>query len=164
MGTEAAEGVVLKVNGVEHAVDAPSSATLLDVLREDLDLTGAKKACDNGECGSCIVLMGGKPAKACLLAAKRAVGKELVTIEGLSPAAEGLQPGGDLSVLHPLQQAFLEKGATQCGFCIPGMIMRASVLLANNRLLQDHRGGALCVRADAQQHDAGKNYSDGRER
>ena len=110
--------IQLTVNGETIGVN-PGSATLLDLLRKDLDLTGAKKACDNGECGSCIVLMGGKPTKACLLAARRAAGKDVVTIEGLAPAAHDLQPEDDLSVLHPLQQAFLVKGATQCGFCIP---------------------------------------------
>ena len=118
----------LTVNGETIGVN-PGSATLLDLLREELDLTGAKKACDNGECGSCIVLMGGKPTKACLLPARRAAGKDVVTIEGLAPAAHDLQPEDDLSVLHPLQQAFLVKGATQCGFCIPGMILKAHTLL-----------------------------------
>ena len=121
----------LTVNGETIEVN-PGSATLLDFLREDLDLTGAKKACDNGECGSCIVLMGGKPTKACLLPARRAAGKDVVTIEGLAPAAHDLQPEDDLSVLHPLQQAFLVKGATQCGFCIPGMILKAHTLLRSN--------------------------------
>ena len=116
------------MNGESVAVN-PGAATLLDVLREDLDLTGAKKACDNGECGSCIVLMRGKPTKACLLPARRAADKDIVTIEGLAPGARGLKAEDDLSVLHPLQQAFLVKGATQCGFCIPGMILKAHSLL-----------------------------------
>lgn len=118
----------MTVNGAE-VPDVTEGTTLLDVLREDLNLTGAKKACDNGECGSCIVLMNGKPTKACLLDAKRAAGKEVVTIEGLAPEAFDLQPGDDISDLHPIQQAFLEKGATQCGFCIPGMILKAHTLL-----------------------------------
>ena len=118
------------VNG--NAVDVEAGEeTLLDILREDLDLTGAKKACDNGECGSCIVMMNGKPTKACLLAAARAADKEIVTIEGLAPEAYDLQPGEDISILHPIQQAFLEKGATQCGFCIPGMILKTQTLLQN---------------------------------
>jgi aldehyde oxidoreductase len=118
----------LDVNG--NAVEvAAGDKTLLEVLREDLDLTGAKKACDNGECGSCIVVMDGKPTKSCLLKATRAAGKKLITIEGLAPEGKDLQPGDDLSVLHPLQQAFLEMGATQCGFCIPGMILKAHTLL-----------------------------------
>lgn len=123
-------GTEITVNGT--VTELPDDArTLLDLLREDLNLTGSKKACDNGECGSCIVMMNGKPTKACLLPASRAAGKEIHTIEGLAPEAGDIEPGGDYSVLHPLQQAFLEKGATQCGFCIPGMIMKAHTLLRN---------------------------------
>ena len=118
----------LNVNDAEHIV-TPGSYTLLEVIREQLDLTGAKKACDNGECGSCIVLMNDKPVKSCLLKAKRAEGKKLVTIEGLSPDAAHMQPADNYSILHPIQQAFLEKGATQCGFCIPGMILKTHTLL-----------------------------------
>ncbi len=120
----------ITVNGDTHQMDADGK-TLLDVLREDLRLTGTKKACDNGECGSCIVMMNGKPTKSCLLGAERATGRDVVTIEGLAPEAKGIQPGEDISVLHPIQQAFLEKGATQCGFCIPGMIMKTATLLQN---------------------------------
>lgn len=130
MNTKGPEPFTLKVNGTE-CTPASSDATLLDLLREELDLTGAKKACDNGECGSCIVMMSGKPTKSCLLPAKRAAGKEIVTIEGLAPEAHDIQPGEDYSILHPIQQAFLEKGATQCGFCIPGMIMKTHTLLQN---------------------------------
>ena len=123
--------IILSVNGQRRRVAPGPSRTLLDVLRDDLDLTGAKKACDNGECGSCIVLMGRKPAKACLLAPGRAVGRDITTIEGLAPRSSDAAP--ESSALHPLQQAFLEAGATQCGFCIPGMIMKAEALLiANN--------------------------------
>jgi xanthine dehydrogenase molybdenum-binding subunit len=122
--------MTLNVNGVSHQVDTDGQ-TLLEVLREDLRLTGAKKACDNGECGSCIVMMNGKPTKSCLLDASRASGRDIITIEGLAPAAKGIKAGEDISVLHPIQQAFLEKGATQCGFCIPGMIMKTATLLQN---------------------------------
>ncbi len=128
--SEPHEPFSMTVNGAAVAA-VPDDATLLDLLREQLDLTGAKKACDNGECGSCIVMMNGKPTKSCLLPAARAAGKEILTIEGMAPEAHDLQPGGDYSVLHPIQQAFLEKGATQCGFCIPGMIMKAHTLLKN---------------------------------
>lgn len=114
------------VNGKKTSIDAADDDSLLHVLREQCDLTGAKKACDNGECGSCIVLMNGKPTKSCLLSATRAANKDLVTIEGL---AATVSDDIDEATLHPLQQAFLEKGATQCGFCIPGMIMRSAVLL-----------------------------------
>lgn len=116
----------LTVNGKPLSVETAEDSTLLELLREDLDLTGAKKACDNGECGSCIVLMNGKPAKSCLLPAARANSKDVVTIEGF---ADGSLDGIDDEILHPLQEAFLELGATQCGFCIPGMILRSAVLL-----------------------------------
>ncbi|MGI9415347.1 MAG: molybdopterin-dependent oxidoreductase [Hyphomicrobiales bacterium] len=130
MAADTSDSSSLVVNG--SPVDlAPGDATLLDVLRDRLNLTGAKKACDNGECGSCIVMMNGKPTKSCLLPAVRAAGKEVVTIEGLAPDAYDIQPGADYSILHPIQQAFLEKGATQCGFCIPGMIMKTHTLLRN---------------------------------
>ena len=131
MDCRTVERVALTVNGTRRDLEIEPSRTLLDVLREDLDLTGAKLACDNGECGSCIVMMNGKPTKSCLLPAARAAGKSIMTIEGLAPEASDLQPGDDYSILHPIQQAFLEKGATQCGFCIPGMIMKAHTLLRN---------------------------------
>lgn len=126
--------VVLDVNGTPRELVIPESRTLLDVIRDDLDLTGAKKACDNGECGSCIVLLGNKPAKACLLEARRAQRKPIVTIEGLATQAIYSDKGaeGENPALHPLQRSFLELGATQCGFCIPGMIMKASSLLIAN--------------------------------
>ena len=130
MSVENLETTPMTVNGQHIHVDcADSERNLLDVLREDLDLTGAKKACDNGECGSCIVVMNGKPTKSCLLPASRAADKEILTIEGMAPNASNIQAGDDISILHPIQQAFLEKGATQCGFCIPGMIMKTHTLL-----------------------------------
>lgn len=131
MPVSATTTTTLNVNGAAATVETGVSDTLLDVLREDLDLTGAKKACDNGECGSCIVMMNGKPTKSCLLPVGRAAGKDILTIEGLAPEAGDLQPGEDISALHPIQQAFIEKGATQCGFCIPGMIMKTHTLLRN---------------------------------
>jgi len=115
----------------DQKVEIPTEkVTLLEMLRENVGLTAAKKACDNGECGSCIVLMNGKPTKSCLLQADRAADKTILTLEGLAPEASDLQAGDDYSVLHPIQQAFLAKGATQCGFCIPGMIMKTHELLA----------------------------------
>ena len=115
----------------DKKTEIPEKAgTLLKMLRENLGLTGAKQACDNGECGSCIVLMNGKPTKSCLLSADRAAEKKVLTIEGLAPEAIDFQPGDDYTLLHPIQQAFLAKGATQCGFCIPGMIMKTHELLA----------------------------------
>ena len=126
--------ISLNVNGATHAVDASPEATLLDVLRDDLDLTGAKRACDVGECGSCIVMFGGKGVMSCLLPAKRAQGKPIVTIEGLSEwhSQNKKAPPPDSPLLHPIQQAFIDLGASQCGYCIPGIIMEASALLAKN--------------------------------
>ena len=113
--------IVLSVNGEVREMEVPPDRTLLDVVREDLDLTGTKMACDDGECGSCFMLLGDKAVMSCRLEAVRAQGKEVTTIEGLG--------GNGSGVLHPLQEAFLEMGATQCGFCIPGMIIRAEALL-----------------------------------
>jgi carbon-monoxide dehydrogenase small subunit len=112
--------ITLTVNGVTHRVVVGAGTFLLDLLRDQLDLTGAKRGCNRGECGSCTVLLDGRPARSCLLLAVMADGREVVTIEGL----EG--PGG---VLHPLQQAFSEYGAVQCGYCTPGMILAAKGLL-----------------------------------
>ena len=114
--------ITLTVNGTERELAIEPNRTLLDVLRYDLELTGTKKGCDVGECGSCTVILNGKPVNACLVLAIQANGAEILTIEGLKP------PEG----LHPLQQAFVEKGAIQCGFCTPGMILSASSLLKQN--------------------------------
>ncbi|MCH9036103.1 MAG: molybdopterin-dependent oxidoreductase [Chloroflexi bacterium] len=123
--------IILTVNGERREIETDPDRTLLDVLREDLDLTGAKVACDGGECGSCIVLFGGKGVMSCLLPVSRAQGKEIITIEGLAPRylveQAASRPTSDS--LHPLQQAFIDLGASQCGFCIPGIIMEASALL-----------------------------------
>ena len=127
--------ISLKINGTTRTVSTSPDSTLLDVLREDLDLTGAKQACDVGECGSCMVLFGSKGVMSCLLPAKRAQGKDIVTIEGLSSwhlQTEGRPVDSD-DILHPLQQAFIDLGASQCGYCIPGIIMQAAALLATNR-------------------------------
>lgn len=107
--------ITLTVNGERHELAVEPNRTLLEVLREELHLTGAKEACDLGECGACTVLMGGKPVLSCLVLAADAQGQEILTIEGL---AQGGKP-------HPLQQAFVEHGAIQCGYCTPGMIMTA---------------------------------------
>jgi aerobic carbon-monoxide dehydrogenase small subunit len=114
--------ITLKVNDRQWDLAVEPNRTLLDVLRYDLELTGTKKGCDLGECGSCTVIFNGKPVNACLVLAIQANGGEVITIEGLKPS-QGL---------HPLQQAFVEKGAIQCGFCTPGMILSASSLLAQN--------------------------------
>ena len=93
--------------------------TLLDFLREELSMKGTKKGCDSGHCGACTVIMDGKTINACLVLAVQADGKEILTIEGLSSGGK----------LHPLQEAFVEEGAVQCGFCVPGMILSAKALL-----------------------------------
>jgi aerobic carbon-monoxide dehydrogenase small subunit len=96
--------------------------TLLDVLRDQLELTGAKKGCDRGDCGACTVLLDGQPVVSCTMLAVQANGRSITTIEGL---LSGNRP-------HPLQQAFVEHGAVQCGFCTPGMVMSAVALLNEN--------------------------------
>jgi len=109
----------LKINGHSHELEVKPWATLLDTLREDLGLTGTKEGCGQGECGACTVLMDGKPVNACLILAMEAQGKEILTIEGLAQGDE----------LHPVQQAFVEIGGMQCGFCTPGMVLSAKALL-----------------------------------
>ena len=113
----------LKVNGEIHEVYVEPWKTLLEVLREELELTGAKEGCAMGDCGACTVLMDGRAVKSCLVLIGQAVGTEIVTIEG--SRGEG---GG----LHPLQEAFIDCFAVQCGFCTPGMILSAKALLDEN--------------------------------
>jgi aerobic-type carbon monoxide dehydrogenase small subunit (CoxS/CutS family) len=114
--------ISLKVNGYEYEVAVHPNRTLLEVLREDLRLTGTKEGCDDGACGTCTVLLEGVPIRSCLRLAVEAQGKEVTTIEGL---AEGNQ-------LHPIQRAFIDHGAIQCGYCTPGMILTAKALLDRN--------------------------------
>jgi carbon-monoxide dehydrogenase small subunit len=113
----------LKVNGKSYTVRVKASATLLDVIREELGLTGAKEGCGLGECGACTVIVGDKTVNACLVLAVEAQGKEITTIEGLA----------DGDKLHPIQEAFVEAGGMQCGFCTPGMILSTKVLLEKNK-------------------------------
>jgi carbon-monoxide dehydrogenase small subunit len=111
------------VNGSERSVEAAPMKRLLDVLREDLGLTGAKEGCGEGECGSCSVLMNGELVNSCLVPVLQAEGAQITTIEGLAHlAAEGEK-------LHSIQQCFLEKGGAQCGICTPGMILATHHLL-----------------------------------
>ena len=112
----------LQVNGQTHNLDIPSHRTLLDVLREELDLTGSKRGCDRGECGSCTVLLDGKPVCSCITLAAQVRGRSVVTVEGL--ANEGR--------LDPVQQAFLDEDGGQCGYCTPGFLMSARALLDAN--------------------------------
>ncbi|HMR67603.1 MAG TPA: (2Fe-2S)-binding protein [Anaerolineae bacterium] len=114
--------MTLTVNGQQHALEVAPHHTLLDVLRKALALTGTKECCAEGECGACTILVNGRAINSCLMLALEADGAEITTIEGLAV-------GGQLS---PLQAAFLEKGAVQCGFCTPGMIISAHYLLQQN--------------------------------
>lgn len=114
--------LALLVNGERHELAAPAHRTLLEVLREDLDLTGTKHGCELGECGACTVLLDGTPQLSCLTLAADAEGRQVTTVEGL---AEG-------ATLHPLQAAFMELGAAQCGYCTPGMLLSGAALLARN--------------------------------
>ena len=112
--------IVLKVNGQAYPLEIEPHRTLLDVLREDLTLTGTKANCLEGECGACTVLVDGQAVNSCLYLAVRAQGKAITTIEGLA---------GTAAALHPLQAAFVEQGGVQCGYCTPGFIMAAAALL-----------------------------------
>ena len=118
-----AVSLVLRVNGEDREVTVDRRATLLDTLREHLDLTGAKKGCDHGQCGSCTVLADGRRINACLLLAVAAEGMDLLTVEGVS-AGDGL---------HAVQAAFLANDAYQCGYCTPGQVCSAIGMLAEHR-------------------------------
>jgi aerobic-type carbon monoxide dehydrogenase small subunit (CoxS/CutS family) len=131
--------VQLKVNGELKSAECPPETTLLKFLREQLNLTGAKLGCDVGDCGTCTVIVDGESVNSCLMLAARAAGHEVTTIEGLATSQE----------LHPIQEAFEELGALQCGFCGPGMIMSAKNLLDKNPEpsvpeIRDALSGNLC--------------------
>jgi carbon-monoxide dehydrogenase small subunit len=114
--------IELTVNNEKRKLEVKPHTRLLDLLREDLGLTGTKEGCGKGECGACTVIMNNKVVASCLVLAIQADGAEILTVEGLSK--------GDN--LHPIQESFIEKGAVQCGFCIPGMIMSSKKLLDEN--------------------------------
>ena len=116
------EEITLKVNGTNYRLSIEPRRTLVEVLRENLGLTGTKKSCNQGGCRACTIMMHGKPVASCLVLATDAQGKEILTIEGLSEGEK----------LHPIQEAFLKNGAIQCGFCTPGMVMSAKALLDEN--------------------------------
>ncbi len=129
----------LRVNGQSATISVKPQDLLVDVLRDQLGLTGTKKGCGTGECGACTVLLDGRPVNACLIPALRAQNKEIITIEGL----------GTPEQLHPLQQAFIVHGAVQCGFCAPGMLISAKALLDKNlypteREIRTAIAGNLC--------------------
>ena len=112
----------LQVNEVSYAVELEPDRTLLSVLRSELGLTGSKEGCDDSECGACMVLIDGQPVNSCSYLALQAEGRQVTTVEGLASG----------TTLAPLQQAFLEHGGVQCGFCTPGMLISATALLAAN--------------------------------
>ena len=114
--------IQLTVNGEEHEVVVTPNRTLLEILRDELYLTGTKEGCGEGACGTCTVLLDGNPVRSCLILAVEVQGREVTTIEGLAPMGE----------LHPVQKAFVEHGAIQCGFCSPGMILTTKALLDEN--------------------------------
>jgi aerobic carbon-monoxide dehydrogenase small subunit len=111
--------ISLRINGEQHDADVWEGESLLYALRERLGFPGSKNACEQGECGSCTVYLDGEPVCACLVAAGQAIGREVTTVEGLASEGE----------LHPVQEAFVEAGAVQCGFCTPGLLVAAHDLL-----------------------------------
>ncbi len=131
--------ITLNVNGRARQMFVQPWHTLLQVLREQVSLTGAKRGCNQGVCGACSVLIDGEVARGCLTLAVNATGREITTIEGL----------GEAAALSPVQQAFLESGAVQCGFCMPGMIVAATALLSrapepSEAEIRDGLSGNLC--------------------
>ena len=132
--------IVLTVNGVERQLEVAPWTTLLDALRDRLDLTGTKKGCDHGQCGACTVLVDDRRVLACLTLAASVEGKDVTTIEGLA------KPGG---TLHPMQQAFIDHDAFQCGYCTPGQIMSAVACVKEGHAntdaeIREYMSGNLC--------------------
>jgi xanthine dehydrogenase YagT iron-sulfur-binding subunit len=131
--------VMLRVNGLARRLQLDSRVTLLDALRDHLDLTGTKKGCDQGACGACTVLLDGKRVLSCLALAAQCDGRAVTTIEGLAPDGR----------LHPVQQAFIRHDGFQCGYCTPGQIMSAVALLEEGRAgsdeeIREFMSGNLC--------------------
>ena len=114
--------ITVTVNGALERIDVPANMTLLQMLRDKLALTGTKNGCEAGECGACTVLVDGEPANSCMILAVEADGREIMTVEGLAPEGQ----------LSPIQQAFVDQNAVQCGFCTPGMLMSTYGLLRRN--------------------------------
>jgi xanthine dehydrogenase YagT iron-sulfur-binding subunit len=139
-GTTPAVATRIVVNGRPHVLTLDPRSSLLDVLREQLGLTGAKKGCDHGQCGACTVHLDGRRVVSCLTAAVQLDGRQVTTIEGLS------SPDGDL---HPMQQAFVEHDALQCGYCTPGQIMAAVALVREGHAtspeqIREYMSGNIC--------------------
>jgi carbon-monoxide dehydrogenase small subunit len=134
-----ARAIQLKINGEMVHVEVEPHETLVDVIRGKVGLTGTKKGCETGQCGACTVIVDGKAVTSCLILAVEAHGKEIVTVEGLAKGGQ----------LHPLQQAFVEEGAVQCGYCTPGMLLSAKAFLDENprptqRQVKEAIAGNLC--------------------
>ena len=132
--------LTLTVNGTSYPIEVEPGTTLLDAVRDEVGLTGAKEGCDDSECGACMMLLDGKPVNSCSYLALQAEGSDVTTVEGLAGASDELAP---------LQRAFLERGGVQCGFCTPGMLISATALLqANGRPTEDEvriaLSGNLC--------------------
>jgi carbon-monoxide dehydrogenase small subunit len=133
------EAIELKINGDTHELLVATNHTLLEVLRDQMGLMGTKRGCDLGACGACTVLIDGEAYLSCIMLAMDAVGKEIITIEGLAASGD----------LHPLQSAFIDQGALQCGFCTPGMILTAEAILNEDEhptedMLKKKMAGNLC--------------------
>lgn len=131
--------ITLKVNGDEYTKVVKANTVLVNVLRDELDLTGTKKGCELGDCGSCTILLDGKPVDSCLVLAVEADGREITTIEGVAQNAE----------LDNIQSSFINNGAIQCGYCTPGMVLSAKALLTKNPKPTEHEvreaiAGNLC--------------------
>lgn len=131
--------IVMRINGMQIEAEVDATQTLLHFIREDAGLTGTKSGCENGECGACTVLMNGIPVRSCIILVAEANGADILTVEGLA-GDEGL---------HPLQQAFIEHSAVQCGFCIPGILMAAKAMLdkhpdPSEEDILEALGGHLC--------------------
>ena len=132
--------VNVRVNGVRHILDLDPRSSLLDLLREQLALTGAKKGCDHGQCGACTVHLDGRRVVSCLTPAVQADGREVTTIEGLA---------GPDGALHPMQQAFIDHDALQCGYCTPGQIMAAVACVEEGHAtspeqIREYMSGNIC--------------------
>ena len=141
--------VVLCVNGTRHRLRLDHRTTVLDALREHLDLTGTKKGCDHGQCGACTVLLDGRRVNGCLVLAITTDGKQITTIEGLGTSGD----------LHPMQRAFVAQDALQCGYCTPGQICSAVAMLE-----EAQRGWPSAVTADVADETIGLDFTEIRER